>query len=82
MADLDLPLPSPSPTHDSESRPLSPYGERDPRQLQFNLYSSAADQAKDIANGNVNARNWQDEAQKLLEKMVGICHQLVSFTSY
>ena len=39
MADLGLLLPSPSPTPNSESRPPSPYGECDPRQLQFNLYN-------------------------------------------
>ena len=39
MADLGLLLPSPSPTPDSESRPPSPYGKRDPRQPQNNLYS-------------------------------------------
>ena len=39
MADLGLLLPSPSPTPNSESRPPSPYGKRDPRQPQNNLYS-------------------------------------------
>jgi hypothetical protein len=35
-------------------------------------WGGAKEQAAEIANGNLNAKDWQAEAQKIVEKMVRV----------
>ena len=38
------------------------------------MWSGAEEQAREHKAGNHNAKNWQDEASKIVEAMVSICY--------
>ena len=42
------------------------------------MWGGTKEQAEERAKGNANARNWQDEARKVLENMVHPAHYLLS----